>query len=199
MLNNLLKTVQTYAEEHKAIEEAYNQDKLQIAANYKGDLSKDQLAKATSRYMQSLQALKERTRNEIDSDVKATKSAIKAVIAKPLTSEQLNIIQTSKLMNEGNKLTRIEKQEIMNKCKDNYLATRILVDLFGMEYSPINLHADGLISRIDDAVKLINDSVINAKGFTSDRSSFTSAFVLKGDIINSVQTDVSSFVESFSE
>ena len=107
------------------------------------------------------------------------------------------MIQTAKLLKETNGLTEVEKQEIMNKCKGNYLATRTLVEIFGINYAPSNVHADGLLSRIDGAVTLINKNVLQAQGFNPDRSSFTSAFILKGDMISSIQTDVSSFVESF--
>lgn len=199
MLKNLLKTVQQYADDFKELELEHIQNQQKIKESYQGDMYKSQISSLTQNYNQKIEALKERAKTLIDKEVTEARSAIKAVITKPITADQFNLIQTAKLLKETNGLTEVEKQEIMNKCKGNYLATRTLVDILGINYAPNNYHAEGLLSRIDGAVTLINKNVIQAQGFNSDRSSFTSAFVLRGDMINDIQTDVSSFVESYSD
>ena len=199
MLKNLLSTVQQYADEHKRLEDEFTLKQQQIKEWYKGDMYKEQLDKAKEAYRSGVEALRARAKPLIEQEVNEAKTAIKSVITKPVTGEQLNLIQTAKLLNESNMLSDVEKKEIMSKCKNNYLATRMLVDLFGLEYSPAKLQAEGLLSRIDGALKLINKNVIEAQGFNTERSSFTSAFVLQGDVINDIQSDVSVFVSSFSD
>ncbi|MBS3973121.1 MAG: hypothetical protein KGZ84_08975 [Erysipelotrichia bacterium] len=199
MLKNLLKTVQQYADDFKELELEYIQNQQKLKESYQGDMYKSQISSLTQNYNQKIEALKERAKTLIDKEVTEARSAIKAVITKPITADQFNLIQTAKLLKETNGLSEVEKQEIMNKCKGNYLATRTLVDIFGINYAPDNHHAEGLLSRIDGAVTLINKNVIQAQGFSTDRSSFTSAFILKGDMISNIQTDVSSFVESYSD
>lgn len=199
MLKNLLKTVQQYADDFKELELEYIQNQQKLKESYQGDMYKSQISSLTQNYNQKIEALKVRAKTLIEKEVSEAKTAIKSVITKPITSDQLNLIQTVKMLKETNNLTEVEKQEILNKCKGNYLATRTLVDILGINYAPSNLHAEGLISRIDGAITLINKNVIQAQGFSTDRSSFTSAFVLRGDMINDIQTDVSSFVESYSE
>lgn len=197
MLKNLLNTVQQYADDFKELELEYIQNQQKLKESYKGDMYKSQLDQLTKNYNQKIEALKVHARTLIDKEVSDAKAAIKSVITKPITTDQFNLIQTAKLLKETNGLTEVVKQEIMNKCKGNYLATRTLFDILGINYAPNNYHAEGLLSRIDGAVTLINKNVIQAQGFNQDRSSFTSAFILKGDVINNIQTDVSSFVESF--
>ena len=194
MLNDALKTYQTYVDTMRGAEEALEQTTHKLSSTYRPEAGEyvEQMKAARDAFTQ----LNEQEKQKAKEAITAAFDEVRAKVAEAATVQTPQELVTLLQMVEGVEHSDEEKQLLYDKCKGNYMAIRKLLSVVKyhenmqpMRYEDIKRDVDGLEETMVSALDVHSFKDLD----------YNKAIVYEGSMFNRADADISAFLAQFTE
>lgn len=190
MIKNTHNSLMNYAEAYKQANDVYRQAEAHIKANYKegSELYRSALKTAYETRNNAITPMKDMCKDAVKQDFAKVREAVQKAVTVAPTPELLIILP---MVKEG-RLNETELQLFVDKCKGNYMDSKLLADAMGEHFTtvenilndlealeaPINKFFDSYGNEIDAGEEYMNRLMQNG-AWIEKVDSLTDDFVNK--------------------
>lgn len=187
-MKNVLRNYNDYMTAKGKIDSDLKKELSTLSNYYTGAYLVEKEAKLKQEAFLKLEALKEKHVSAIKAEFESTKNRVKGVVMKPIPENTLNMLKSV----EGMTLTDLEKEELLNMTKGNYMARRKVLDILGSDYLVSTPTADSLVQTIDELHGVMNNTIVSER-----ENEYMIAVLQNGQWVNRIEGEVSSFLQAY--
>lgn len=194
MLEKIVDVLSDFQEMYDAEKTKFQAEMTRIEKNYIPTGTEYHNAKVLARnaFNEKIEAERIVADEKIHMYADADRKVLADITSKPAPADAITTVE---LLKSGNpeKTSEFEVQSILEKYKDSYLATKMIVQITNAEkrFGIIFKSADGIIEEIAEVERMANDLIRQYNG----NMSYMQAVLLKGEIIMNVNKQVQEFVQ----
>lgn len=190
-LKNTMNSIEVYAESYKKAKSVYDQAADYINGKYKenSEWYVNQMEQAKTTLYDTITPL----RDLCTDNVKKEFNKVREELAKIVTTQPTQNLQTIIKMIKDEKLTKVETDMIIDKYKHNYMDDKLIHDAIDIPFTTV----EKVIEDLDQLEKDINHFFLTYKGEELTVISYSNALILNGAYVKNVGTTADDFINKY--